>query len=76
MNQSDLRMRLLDVLQASPVPLTIAELLIALNVPDTRQERSSLWQILYRCMKSREIEKTSRGRYVSSTDDTDERRQS
>jgi hypothetical protein len=70
MNQSDLRMRLLDVLQASPVPLSIPDLIIALNLPDSRQERQSLFQILFRCMKSREVEKTSRGRYVSSTHDT------
>jgi hypothetical protein len=71
MNQSELRMRLIDVLQASPIPLSIPDLLLALKLPDSRQERQNVFQILYRCMKAREVEKTSRGRYVSSNDETE-----
>jgi hypothetical protein len=67
MNQSELRMRVLDILQASPIPMAVPDVLLALDLPDTRQERNIVFQILYRAMKAREIEKTSRGRYVVST---------
>lgn len=67
MNQSELRMRVLDILQASPIPMAVSDVLLALDLPDTRQERNIVFQILYRAMKAREIEKTSRGRYVVST---------
>jgi hypothetical protein len=67
MNQSELRMRILDILQASPIPMAVPDVLLALDLPDTRQERNIVFQILYRAMKAREIEKTSRGRYVVST---------
>lgn len=67
MNQSELRMRILDILQASPIPMAVPDVLLALGLPDTRQERNIVFQILYRAMKAREIEKTSRGRYVVST---------
>lgn len=69
LNQSELRMRVLDVLQASPIPMTVPDVLLALALPDTRQERNIIFQILYRAMKAREIEKTSRGRYVASSKD-------
>lgn len=67
MNQSELRMKVMDALQASPVPMAVPDVLLALGLPDTRQERNIVFQILYRAMKAREIEKTSRGRYVVST---------
>jgi hypothetical protein len=69
MNQSELRMKVLEVIQTALTPMTVPDVLLALNLPDTRQERNIVFQILYRCMKSREIEKTSRGRYVASTRD-------
>jgi hypothetical protein len=69
MTQSELRMRLLDILRKAPLPMTLPDLLLELGMTDTRQGRSALWQLLYRAMKAREIEKTSRGRYVISTED-------
>lgn len=69
MNQSDRRIKLLSALREAVLPLSIPDLLAVLKLPDTRQERVLLGQMLYRCMKAREVEKTSRGRYVLSTDD-------
>ena len=69
LNQSELRLKVLDVLQGSPVPMDVPAVLLALGKPDTRQERNIVFQMLYRCMKAHEIEKTSRGRYIISTKD-------
>lgn len=66
MNQSERRMKILEVLQASPTPMAVPDFLAALELPDTHQERNMMFQLLYRCMKARDIEKTSRGRYVIS----------
>ena len=61
---SDLRMQVLNALSGSGLPLSIQDLLAGLNIPDSRQTRNSVFQILFRAQKSKEVEKTDRGKYV------------
>jgi len=61
---SDLRMQVLNALSGAGIPLSIQDLLAGLNIPDSRQTRNSVFQILFRAQKSKEVEKTDRGKYV------------
>jgi hypothetical protein len=61
---SDFRMKVHTILREAHVPLSVPEILGNLELPDTKQTRNSLYQVLFRSQKSREIEKTTRGLYV------------
>jgi hypothetical protein len=61
---SDFRTRVIDTVYAASEPLSISDVIAALHLPDTRQTRNNVAQILYRHVKTKEIEKTNRGRYA------------
>ena len=61
---SELRMKVHTILRDAHVPLSVPELLANLELPDTKQTRNMVYQVLFRSQKSREIEKTLRGMYV------------
>ena len=61
---SDLRMRIHTIMREAHVPLSVPEILANLELPDTKQTRNSLYVVLFRSQKAREIEKTTRGLYV------------
>jgi AAA domain len=63
---SDLRMKVHTILREAHVPLTVPEILANLELPDTKQTRNIVYQVLFRSQKSREIDKTNRGMYVWS----------
>jgi len=61
---SDVRTQVIEAVYAAAEPLAIADILAVLHLPDTRQTRNNVSQILYRHVKTKEIEKTNRGRYA------------
>ena len=61
---SDLRQQVLNALSGSTTPLSIQDLLAGLNIPDSRQSRAAVYQILFRAQKSQEVQKTTRNQYV------------
>jgi hypothetical protein len=63
-NYSDLRAKALSALSGSPMPMSIEDLLLACNIPVSQQTRNSMKQVLWRAMKSQEVQKTTRGQYV------------
>jgi hypothetical protein len=60
----DLRMKVITVLMATPIPLSVDEILLTLNMPVSQQTRNSVRQLLWRALKAKEVDKTSRGQYV------------
>ena len=60
----DLRMKVMTALMASPLPMSVEEMLLTLNMPSSQQTKDSLKKIFWRALKANEVEKTSRGRYV------------
>jgi hypothetical protein len=63
-NYGDFRTRVIGTVHAALSPLGVPEIIAELKLPDTRQARNNITQILYRAMKTKEVEKTTRGRYV------------
>ena len=61
---SEFRMKVHTIMREAHVPLSVPEILANLELPDTKQTRNTLYQVLFRSQKSREIEKTTRGLYV------------
>jgi hypothetical protein len=61
---SNLRLKLLDVLQACATQLDIEDMLIAVDLPVTRENKQLLASILNRAIKAREVARVSRGHYV------------
>jgi hypothetical protein len=61
---SDFRTRVIDTVYNAAGPLSIPDIIHELALPDTRQTRNNIAQILYRHVKTKEIEKTNRGRYT------------
>jgi hypothetical protein len=61
----DLRIRVLNALSgAVGTPLGLDDLVFGLGLPDSRQVRNNLKQILWRGMKAKEVDKTGRGQYI------------
>ena len=65
-NYGDLRTRALEVLTTLRIPMTLDDLLLHLNIPESAQTRSALKQVMYRATKSGEVQKTTRGHYVAN----------
>jgi hypothetical protein len=65
----DLRQQVYTCLATSPTPLTIKELLLTLDLPDSRDVYRRIQQTLVRGQKAREVERTTRGAYVLSLKD-------
>jgi hypothetical protein len=63
-NYSELRMKTLAALAACGTSLTIEDMLIAVALPDSRQNKQLIARILDRCIKSKEVGRVSRGNYV------------
>jgi AAA domain len=61
---SEFRMKVMTILREGRVPLSVPEILANLELPDSKQTRNMVFQVLFRAQKSREIEKTTRGLYV------------
>jgi AAA domain len=61
---SEFRMKVHTILRDAHVPLSMPEILANLELPDTKQTRNTVYQVLFRSQKAREIEKTTRGLYV------------
>lgn len=61
---SELRMAVLTTLRDARMPMSITEIMAAIGLSDGKQVRNNIYQILFRCQKSREVEKTTRGLYV------------
>jgi hypothetical protein len=62
----DLRQKVLNALSGSTIPLSIADLIAGLNMPDSKQTRSAVYQVLFRAQKTQEVQKTTRNQYVWS----------
>lgn len=60
----DLRQRMCTLLSTQPKPWTILDMLMELQIPDSKATRNNLYQILFRLQKSGEVQKTTRGLYV------------
>jgi hypothetical protein len=60
----DLRQRVIEAVSGYGGPLTIPDILAALNMPDSKQTRNAVYQILFRAQRSHEVQKTTRGQYV------------
>lgn len=60
----DLRQKLIEALSGFQQPMGMPDMLAALNMPDSKVNRNSLYQILFRAQKSGEVQKTTRGQYV------------
>jgi hypothetical protein len=60
----DLRQRVIEALSGFQQPMSIPDLLAALQMPDSKALRNQLYQILFRAQKSGEVQKTTRGQYV------------
>lgn len=60
----NMRMNVLNVLSGIRTPMSITDLLVAMELPDSRAMRQSLAQILFRAQKSGDVQKTTRGQYV------------
>jgi hypothetical protein len=62
----DLRTKTLATLATTPFPMSVEDVLLALNIPVSQQTRNSVKQILWRALKAQEVQKTTRGQYVWS----------
>lgn len=60
----DLRQKLIEALSGFQQPMGMADMLAALQMPDSRAIRNNIYQILFRAQKSGEVQKTTRGQYV------------
>lgn len=60
----DLRQRVIEAISGAQIPLSIPDILAGLSMPDSRQSRNAIYNILFRAQKSHEVQKTTRGQYV------------
>ena len=60
----DLRQKILMVLAQLKRPLSIREILMECDIPDSRAMRKAIDSALYRAQKAGEVQKTDRGHYV------------
>ena len=60
----DLRQKVIESLSGFQQPMSIPDILAALQIPDSRAIRNMIYQILFRAQKSGEVQKTTRGQYV------------
>jgi len=65
-NFSAMTMKILEALSGLKQPMSMPELLAATNIPDSRQARQAIFQVLYRAVRSGTVQKTNRGMYVWS----------
>jgi hypothetical protein len=65
-NFSTMRVKVLDALMTLKQPMSMPELLAAAGIPDSKQARQAMYQLLYRAVRAGEIQKTTRGMYVWS----------
>jgi hypothetical protein len=66
-NLGELRQRVINVVQTAGHAMSIPEILATMELPETRELRNNLYQILFRLVQSREVEKTTRGHYIWSS---------
>jgi hypothetical protein len=62
----DIRQKIIDALSGFQQPMGIADIIAAINIPDSRQTRKTIYNILWRAQRSQEVQKTTRGQYVWS----------
>ena len=60
----DLRQRVIETLSGFQQPMSMPDILAALNIPDSKTVRNNIFQILFRAQRSGEVQKTTRGQYV------------
>jgi hypothetical protein len=60
----DLRNRVLTFLAGAPLPMGMVDLLAELEIPDSKQGRNAIFQVLHRAQKAGEVQKTTRGMFV------------
>jgi len=63
-NHSELTMKAREILAAMKVPMSVAELLAATGIPDSRQARQAMFQVMYRACREGVAQRTNRGMYV------------
>src|SRR4029077_7463641 len=63
-NYGDLRVKTLSALSGSSMPMSVEDLLFALNIPLSQQTRNAMKQVLWRAVKAQEVQKTNRVHYV------------
>jgi hypothetical protein len=59
-----LRQKVLTVLMTTPRPMSMPEILAAVGIPESKQAKNALYQVLFRAEKGKEIQKTTRGMWV------------
>jgi hypothetical protein len=60
----NLRQQVIEILSGAQIPMSMRDILAALNLPDSKHTRDSIYHILFRAQKSQEVQKTTRGQYV------------
>jgi putative DNA primase/helicase len=65
-NFSALTMKVMDALSSLQQPMSMPEMLAATSIPDSRQARKAIFQVLYRAIRAGNVQKTNRGMYVWS----------
>lgn len=60
----DLRDQVLQAIQKEPLPISVTDLILLLELPDSKAMQANIRQILFRSHRDGLLEKTTRGRYV------------
>jgi hypothetical protein len=46
--------------------LSVTDIIAGLNMPESKQTRNAIYQVLFRAQKTQEVQKTTRNQYVWS----------
>ena len=63
-NYGDLRQKIMGALAAVRFPMSVADILVALGIPENAQTRDAVKKTLFRALKMKEVERTARGHYL------------